>query len=479
MIGMNKIKDDYRRIALPILLAPLFSMVSLSPTFAQFGGGGLGQGPGGGPTSKIPTYRPPVIRHETNNAPVVSIRVIGNRHVKEDDIRRRLQTRVGRNFDTETVQADVRQLSTMGSFRNVRTYKKNVRGGIEVTFEVFELPTISYVRFVGNDKIKDKKLLKQSELKVGTALHRYRVEEAKRRLTELYEEKGFRDVEVEIKEGVGESDKGVVFAIHEGKMQRIWKTKFIGNDFVSDARLKTQVKSKPGILYVFKGKVDEDQIDADVDRLTAYYRSFGFFDAKISRTIETGDSGKWISITFVINEGKRYQIRNVSVAGNVAFTKESLEQQINLKSGDLFNAKLMNADLSALNDAYGSQGYIHVDIKAEPQFLEEPGQLDLVYDIAEGDQYRVGRINVTIDGDNPHTRKNVIMNRISVSPGDIIDVREIRASERRLRSSQLFLVDPARGVVPSIAIKPPELNDGTRMATNPSSSPSRGSGTRR
>lgn len=475
MIGMNKIKDDYRRIALSVLTAPFFLVACISPSVAQFGGGGLGGRPGGAP-SAAPSYRPPVIQHETNAAPVVSIRVIGNRQVKEDAIRRRLQTRVGRSFDTETVQADVRKLSTMGSFRNVRTYKKNVRGGIEVTFEVFELPTISYIRFVGNNKLKDKKLLKETDLKVGSALHRYRVEEAKRRLTELYEEKGFRDVEVEIKEGVGENDRGVVFAIHEGKMQRIWSTKFIGNDFVSDARLKTQIKSKPGILYVFKGKVDEDQIDADVDRLTAYYRSFGFFDAKISRTVEAGESGKWISITFVINEGKRYQIRNVSVAGNVAFTTDSLEEQISLKSGDLFNAKLMNADLSNLQDAYGSQGYIHVDIKAEPQFLEEPGQLDLVYDIAEGEQYRVGRINVTIDGDNPHTRKNVIMNRISVSPGDIIDVREIRASERRLRSSQLFLVDPARGVVPSIAIKPPELNDGSRMATRPSS---QGSGSRR
>jgi outer membrane protein insertion porin family len=124
----------------------------------------------------------------------------------------------------------------------------------------------------------------------------------------------------------------------------------------------------------------------------------------------------------------------------------------------------MNNDLVSLRDSYGSQGYIHADIKAEPRFWEEPGQIDLVYDIAEGEQFRVGKIVVNIEGDNPHTRRNVVMNRISLAPGDIIDMREIEASERRLRSSQLFLTDPARGVVPSIAVKPPEFSEDVRYA---------------
>ena len=161
----------------------------------------------------------------------------------------------------------------------------------------------------------------------------------------------------------------------------------------------------------------------------------------------------------MINEGKRYRIRNVSIQGNEAFTTESLSQHIQLAKGDFFHAKKMNADLSALRDAYGSQGYIHADIKAEPHFLEEPGVMDLTYDIAEGDQYRVGNIVVNIEGENPHTRRDVIMNRISLAPGEVIDIREIRASERRLRSSQLFTVDPTRGAVPTIAVKPPELTD--------------------
>ena len=77
-------------------------------------------------------------------------------------------------------------------FRNVRTYRRAVDGGVEVTFEVFELPMIRHLQFVGNKGIKDKALKKEAELKVGEPLQRFRVEEARRKLQELYQQKGLR-----------------------------------------------------------------------------------------------------------------------------------------------------------------------------------------------------------------------------------------------------------------------------------------------
>ena len=278
---------------------------------------------------------------------------------------------------------------------------------------------------------------------------------------------------MEIQEGIEPEDEGVVFSIYEGEQQRIFQTRFVGNTIASDARLRTQIKSKPGIMWVFKGTVDREQIDADVERLTAYYRSLGYFKARVGRELEFGESGKWLTLTYVIDEGPRYKIRQVSVLGNQTFTTDSLMERLELKSGDFFDARRMNRDLNSLRDTYGGEGYIHADIKADPRFLEEPGKIDLVYDVQEGEQYRVGKIIVNIEGDNPHTRRNVVINRLSLSPNDIIDIREIRASERRLRSSQLFLSDPARGVAPSIAIRPPELMDDTRYAERPDPATSR------
>jgi outer membrane protein insertion porin family len=83
--------------------------------------------------------------------------------------------------------------------------------------------------------------------------------------------------------------------------------------------------------------------------------------------------------------------------------------------------------------------------------------MDLVYEIEEGDQYRVGRIIVNIEGDESHTRESVVLNRLSIKSGDIVDIREIRNSTRRLKASQLFLHDPAQGISPEIVVNPTPL----------------------
>jgi outer membrane protein insertion porin family len=119
----------------------------------------------------------------------------------------------------------------------------------------------------------------------------------------------------------------------------------------------------------------------------------------------------------------------------------------------------MNVDVNSLQDIYGGQGYIFADIQADPRFLEEPGQLDLVYNIDEGRPWRVGKVNVHIEGEHPHTRQSVVLNRLSLRPGDLIDIREVRASERRLKASQLFMNDPTQGAVPRVNVRPPELQD--------------------
>ena len=123
----------------------------------------------------------------------------------------------------------------------------------------------------------------------------------------------------------------------------------------------------------------------------------------------------------------------------------------------------MNADVAWLKELYGSQGYVFADIKAEPIFLEEQGKLKLMYHIDEGKRWRVGNIYVHIAGDNPHTKIQTALNRLSFRSGEIADIREIRASERRLQASGLFMADPVHGVMPKITYHIPEVGK-TEMA---------------
>ena len=119
----------------------------------------------------------------------------------------------------------------------------------------------------------------------------------------------------------------------------------------------------------------------------------------------------------------------------------------------------MQTDVATLIDAYGALGFILADIKPSPRTLEKSPEIDLVYDISEGNRYRVGRINVKIAGDNPHTQRTVALNRIDLRPGEIIDIRKIRDSERRLLASGLFLNDAQKGVKPKIIFNTPEESE--------------------
>ena len=103
-------------------------------------------------------------------------------------------------------------------------------------------------------------------------------------------------------------------------------------------------------------------------------------------------------------------------------------------------------------------------IEADNRFLDEPGKLDVVYNIEEGARYRVGRINIKIKGENPHTQITTVLNRLSFKPGNVVDTREFAKSERRLKASQLFKVDPMKGVEPKVAYSPPESEDKDAMA---------------
>jgi len=390
---------------------------------------------------------------------VVQVRVVGNVGVPRDKILRHIRTRAGRPYDPERIEEDVRRLYGSGLFVNVKPHTQRVDGGRVVIFEVYERPILHYVKYVGNQKIKKKTLQKEADIKAGDAMDTFAVEEGRRRLVEFYRSHGFSNARVTIVEGDRPSDRGVIYLINEGQKQRILWTQFVGNTIASDARLRTQIRSKPGFLWIFKGEVDRRQIEEDLDRLTAYYRGLGFFAARVGRELHFNEDQNWLTLTFVIDEGPRYVVRNVSFIGNTQFSSEELAAELKLKEGEFFNQADMQHDQVTITDKYGSKGYVFAEIKPDPRFLEEPGQLDLVYNIREGRPCRVGRIVPKITGDYPHTQITTILNRMSLKPNDIVDTRKLRASERRLQASGLFEVDPTRGIRPKIVFSPPDLEE--------------------
>ncbi|GAB6187125.1 hypothetical protein JCM17478_26270 [Thermopirellula anaerolimosa] len=399
-----------------------------------------------------------------NETLVTEVRIVGAKGIPREKFLPSIKTRAGRPFNPDLIEEDVRRLHRTGLFLDVKTYTPEADGGRLVVFEVLPRPLLHYVTYAGNRAFDAKRLTKETGLNAGDPLDNWQVEEARRRILELYRNKGFPDASVTIIEGNKPEDRGAIFLINEGRRQRIGWTDFVGNSIASDARLRTQVQTKPGWFWFLGGLFNRETLDGDVQRLTAYYRGLGFFRARVGREIEVRpdpfDSNReWVTVTFVIDEGPRYRIRDIAFFGNEKIPREKLQGVLELKSGDYFDQNKLQLDIAKLQDKYGAIGHVFADVEVDPRFLEEPGMLDLVYRIDEGRQYQVGRINVKIQGEFPHTRLTTVLNRMSLAPTDIVDTRELRNSERRLRSAQIFEVDPSRGVQPKIVFSPPELTD--------------------
>lgn len=404
---------------------------------------------------------------------VADVIVTGNRYVPTHQLLRNVSTRKGRYFDPDKLQRDVDQLWRMPEVSKINgPYLENTSNGVIVTIDVVERNTINKIEFIGNRGLTDRLLSKEVGIEDGDPLDVHEIRMAKTKIEELYKSKGYPRTQVEIIEGNEVGDGKVAFLIHEDEKQRVWKVDFEGNTIATDARLRHFIKSKPGILKVIGGLVKRDELEQDITRLTTYYRSLGFFNARIGREIAESNDGRWLTVRFIINEGPRYRVRNVAFIGNDSYQAEQLKTLLDLKPGaedgqPEFNVAKMNKDVVSLRDLYGGQGFVFAKVEAEPRFLEEPGLLDLVYKIDEGKQYRVKNINVHFDGDYGITKREVVLNRLSVRPGDLIDVREIRNSERRLGAAQIFAAPGTPGAQPPrIVVRPPELQELERHANS-------------
>lgn len=375
----------------------------------------------------------------TGKEMVVDVRVEGVPDKDLHKVVRYIRTHEGRRFDPLTVQDDVRRL--LKSDRYVApppSYQRVGDNGIIVIFHVTERPTIKYVVYKGSS-IRKRHLDKKTELKPGDPFNVTAIEEGRRNLEEYFHEKGFTKATVTVVEGKNRNDRGVVYLINEGVKQKVLSVEFENNTITSDGRLKTQISSKPPLLYLFKGEFDRQKIEQDELKLAEYYRSLGFFKARVGHEIVFTESQKWVKLRFVIDEGPRYKVRGIRFIGENRFNKDELLEHMQLKAGDYYNAGKKEHDLNLMQDMYGGDGYVFADIQPDQRFSEtgEP-ELEMVYHIEEGERYAVGDVNIKILGEYPHTRRNTILNRVSLHPGDILDTRELRSSERRLKASNLF-----------------------------------------
>jgi outer membrane protein insertion porin family len=389
--------------------------------------------------------------------PLAGVVVEGNRTIAADEILKKIKTRAGRPPDPKQIKDDVRSLYSSRWFFNVETRLSQTAEGPVLVFKVLERPMLQKVEYAGNKKIKTKELGELTGLKVGGAYDVGANKESARRIENHYHEKGFIYAKVELEKGESLEDREVRFKINEGPKVHVDKISFSGNSFVSDGVLKTQVKTKTRLLWLFGGKYDPATVPEDIASLKQYYHSLGFFDVRIKNKGGVSNDKARVHLEYEIVEGPRYKVRNIEIVGNRVLPEDKLRTEAKMLPGQYFNERFLNADVEKITAQYGELGRIFARVEATPRFLEEPGTVDLVYNIDEDRPYRIGKIHVHIEGDHPHTKESVILTRLRIRPGELASREKIKKSEQSLRNSQIFAgALPGAPDGPRIAVAPAE-----------------------
>ena len=104
---------------------------------------------------------------------VENVDIIGNRRLRKDDILYYIQTRPGDPYNEDAVQRDYQTLLSLTFFDKTATRvltENGPRGGVNVIFEVKELPIIRDLQFDGLKSVQESDVLKAfRERRVGVS----------------------------------------------------------------------------------------------------------------------------------------------------------------------------------------------------------------------------------------------------------------------------------------------------------------------
>jgi outer membrane protein insertion porin family len=271
------------------------------------------------------------------------------------------------------------------------------------------------IDFRNNRAFKDKTLREKLDFKVGDFLDPILAESGKVTLSEFYRQKGFPDARVTLDSNSLPQGK-VTYTIDEGSRVKIRKIRFKGNKAIKTSDLRKVIKLETREWFIWPSYYTEEKVAADVERLRDIYYQRGFLNHSIRAEGQA-------YVTFIIEEGPVYKVGKIILTGNKFFdlaAVEKLRSGLKLESGRVYNQRSADSYAAAIRRLYRENGFIDADVQQRVVFREAGTNIvDVEFDITEGSQFRIGRIDIS---GNEVTQDRVIrriLDEYDFTPGQL------------------------------------------------------------
>src|SRR5215469_4712484 len=370
----------------------------------------------------------------------MDVEYTGPATISKERILAQMRTKVGQPYSNDVVQEDIKALYKTGYIRNVRIFAQPEGDGVKVIVAVQTRAIVREIEITGAESVKPRRLRKEMKVKLNQAVNEQQLEEARQKIIDIYQARGFTDVSVQFRVDPIDEKRGtarVVFTVNEGVKGAVSQVRFEGNAHFSQRVLRKQMKTRgrTPIYFLDKtGRLDEVQLQQDLDKIREYYQDHGFIDVEIKDVRKERTAKGPMIITIVIAEGPQYHVHKLTISGYQAAREQGIRTLLKMKEGSVYSPKQLRDDAKLVADAYGSAGY--VDLVVTPEGTPAGFALiDVHYTIEEGPRSFVNRIN--IEG-NTRTKDKVIRREVLVAPGDVFNTVRVDITKKRLENLGYF-----------------------------------------
>ncbi|MGH7823918.1 MAG: outer membrane protein assembly factor BamA [Candidatus Binatia bacterium] len=363
------------------------------------------------------------------------IKIAGNLRVEDDGIRLHVKSRPGEEFDSATVEQDVKAIFRMGFFDDV---KAELTADGVLTYVVKEKPYVREVKIQGAAQIGKDKIETSMGITPRTILDRSKISEGIEKVRKLYNDQGYVNAKIDHAVSVESNNQAVVVVdIIEGTRRLIKKISFEGNKTFPESELKGLMATKEEWLFSFitnRGVLDRDILTNDITNLGIHYADHGYIDSKIGEPVVLkGRDG--LEIVIRIDEGQQYRVGKVEIGGELIQDGRQMLKQVKLTSGQIFRGSRLRDDIQTLTEMYSNKGFAFVEVEPLTNVNSTEKKVDVALVIKKGPPVYFNRVLVA---GNTKTRDKVVRRELRATEQELYSGTKITQSRNALQRTGYF-----------------------------------------
>ena len=219
-----------------------------------------------------------------------------------------------------------------------------------------------------------------------------------RDVTALKDSGEFEDIRVDAQPTAGGGQIEVTFFVKR-KFRYHAPVQVVGASEFSESKIASEAGLKDGYLY------GEGDLAAAAEKVRAAYQKKGYPDVKVMPRFDQFGGGNDAHVVFTISEGGESEVRDFTFVGVKSVEENELREAIGdfpwwnwngwFSTSPESDEQLAQC-VAKIESVYRNHGFLDVKV-SKPERIpvaEKPGKCDVLFAVAEGDQYKVGKSSI-------------------------------------------------------------------------------------